>query len=102
MFNPSKKDREEIEKNIKKVSKILMEKLAEFGVDAEVINVNIGPIITQYEIKPAPGVKVNKFHTLADDLALAIKATSIRIQAPIPVVVWLELKFQILNEILFI
>ncbi len=80
----SKRDREEIEKNIKKVSRILMEKLAEFGVDAEVINVNIGPIITQYEIKPAPGVKVSKFHALADDLALAIKATSIRIQAPIP------------------
>ena len=80
----SKRDREEIEKNIKRISRILMEKLAEFGVDAEVINVNIGPIITQYEIKPAPGVKVSKFHTLADDLALAIKATSIRIQAPIP------------------
>ena len=80
----SKRDREEIEKNIKRVSRILMEKLAEFGVDAEVINVNIGPIITQYEIKPAPGVKVSKFHALADDLALAIKATSIRIQAPIP------------------
>jgi DNA segregation ATPase FtsK/SpoIIIE, S-DNA-T family len=80
----SKRDREEIEKNIKRVSRILMEKLAEFGVDAEVINVNIGPIITQYEIKPAPGVKVSKFHALSDDLALAIKATSIRIQAPIP------------------
>lgn len=82
--HPSRKDRVEIEKNIKKTSQILIEKLAEFGVEAEVVNVNIGPIITQYEIKPAPGVKVNKFHALADDLALAIKATSIRIQAPIP------------------
>ena len=81
---PSKRDREEIEENIKQVSKILVQKLAEFGVEAEVKNVNIGPIITQYEIKPAPGVKVNKFHALADDLALAIKATSIRVQAPIP------------------
>jgi len=79
-----KRDREEIEENIKIVSKILERKLAEFNVDAEVINVNIGPIITQYEIKPAPGVKVSKFHTLADDLALAIKAKSIRVQAPIP------------------
>ena len=79
-----KRDREEIEENIKKVSKILVQKLAEFNVDAEVINVNIGPIITQYEIKPAPGVKVSKFHALADDLALAIKAKSIRVQAPIP------------------
>ena len=81
---PTKRDREEIEKNIKLTSRILIEKLAEFGVEAEVINVNIGPIITQYEIKPAPGVKVSKFHALSDDLALAIKATSIRIQAPIP------------------
>ena len=79
-----KRDREEIEENIKKVSKILVQKLAEFNVDAEVINVNIGPIITQYEIKPAPGVKVSKFHALADDLGLAIKAKSIRVQAPIP------------------
>jgi DNA segregation ATPase FtsK/SpoIIIE, S-DNA-T family len=80
----SKKDMENIRDNIKRVSTILIGKLLEFGVEAEVVNVNIGPIITQYEIKPAPGVKVNKFNTLADDLALAIKATSIRVQAPIP------------------
>ncbi|MBN2460088.1 MAG: cell division protein FtsK [Candidatus Cloacimonetes bacterium] len=80
----SRRDREEIEKNIKHVSKILEKKLAEFGVDAEVMNVNIGPIITQYEIKPAPGIKVSRFQNLADDLTLAIKATSIRVQAPIP------------------
>ncbi|MCD4817825.1 MAG: cell division protein FtsK [Candidatus Cloacimonetes bacterium] len=83
-FKPSLKDREEIEANIKIVSKVLEEKLAEFGVEAEVINVNIGPIITQYEIKPASGIKVSRFHALADDLSLAIKATSIRVQAPIP------------------
>ena len=81
---PSKEDREEIQRNINNISGILIDKLAEFGVNAEVKNVNIGPIITQYEIEPAPGVKVNKFHALADDLALAIKAKSIRIQAPIP------------------
>jgi S-DNA-T family DNA segregation ATPase FtsK/SpoIIIE len=80
----TKRDRENIEANIREVSKILIQKLAEFNVDAEVMNVNIGPIITQYEIKPAAGIKVNKFHALADDLALAIKATSIRVQAPIP------------------
>ncbi|MDA3812682.1 MAG: DNA translocase FtsK [Candidatus Cloacimonetes bacterium] len=80
----SKEDRDEMQKSINNISNILMDKLAEFGVKAEVKNVNIGPIITQYEIEPAPGVKVNKFHALADDLALAIKAQSIRIQAPIP------------------
>jgi len=80
----SRRDREEIENQIKATSKILMEKLAEFGIEAEVTNVNIGPIITQYELRPAPGVKVSKFTSLADDLALAIKAKSIRVQAPIP------------------
>lgn len=80
----SRKDRDEIENQIKNTSKILMEKLAEFGIEAEVINVNIGPIITQYELRPAPGVKVSRFTSLADDLALAIKAKSIRVQAPIP------------------
>ncbi|MCF7857896.1 MAG: DNA translocase FtsK 4TM domain-containing protein [Candidatus Cloacimonetes bacterium] len=80
----TKADREEIQQNINRISTILIDKLAEFGVNAEVKHVNIGPIITQYEIEPAPGVKVNKFHALADDLALAIKAKSIRIQAPIP------------------
>jgi S-DNA-T family DNA segregation ATPase FtsK/SpoIIIE len=77
-------DKNEIEANIKRTSIILKEKLAEFGIEAEVVNVNIGPIITQYELKPAPGVKVNKFTSYADDLGLALKATSIRIQAPIP------------------
>ena len=77
-------DKNEIEDNIKRTSNILKEKLGEFGIEAEVVNVNIGPIITQYELKPAPGVKVAKFTSYADDLGLALKATSIRIQAPIP------------------
>ncbi|PKN80847.1 MAG: cell division protein FtsK [Candidatus Cloacimonetes bacterium HGW-Cloacimonetes-1] len=80
----SDKERKDIEAQILVTSKILKDKLAEFGIEAEVINVNIGPIITQYELKPAAGVKVSKFPALADDLALAIKAKSIRVQAPIP------------------
>ncbi|MDD3103955.1 MAG: DNA translocase FtsK, partial [Candidatus Cloacimonetes bacterium] len=80
----SEKDRKEIETQILSTSSILKNKLAEFGIEAEVRNVNIGPIITQYELEPAKGVKVSKFASLADDLALAIKAKSIRIQAPIP------------------
>ncbi|MDI3503294.1 MAG: segregation ATPase FtsK/SpoIIIE, family [Candidatus Cloacimonadota bacterium] len=80
----SDKDRKEIETQILNTSAILKNKLAEFGIEAEVRNVNIGPIITQYELEPAKGVKVSKFASLADDLALAIKAKSIRVQAPIP------------------
>ncbi len=78
------RDREEMEAIITNTSRILVEKLAQFGVEAEVVNVNIGPIITQYELKPAPNVKVSRFLALADDLALAIKSKSIRVQAPIP------------------
>ncbi|MFO7895724.1 MAG: DNA translocase FtsK [Candidatus Cloacimonadales bacterium] len=80
----SKRDISQTKEEIQRVSGILQDKLAEFGVDAEVKNVNIGPVITQYEIEPAAGVKVSKFNSLADDLALAIKAKSIRVQAPIP------------------
>jgi len=80
----SDRDRKEIETQILSTSGILKNKLGEFGIEAEVRNVNIGPIITQYELEPAKGVKVNRFTSLADDLALAIKAKSIRVQAPIP------------------
>ncbi len=77
-------NRQQLKDEIAQTSNTLKEKLLEFGVEAHVINVNIGPIITQYEVKPAPGVKVSRFSALADDLALAIKAKNIRIQAPIP------------------
>ncbi len=80
----SKRDISQTKEEIEHISEILQDKLAEFGVDAIVKNVNIGPVITQYEIEPAAGVKVSKFNSLADDLALAIKAKSIRVQAPIP------------------
>ncbi len=80
----SDRDRKEIESQILGTSSVLKNKLLEFGIEAEVRNVNIGPIITQYELEPAKGVKVNRFTSLADDLALAIKAKSIRVQAPIP------------------
>ncbi|MCB5228499.1 MAG: DNA translocase FtsK [Candidatus Cloacimonetes bacterium] len=80
----SERDRKDIESQIHATSEVLTDKLSEFGIEAEVRHVNIGPIITQYELEPAKGVKVNRFTSLADDLALAIKARSIRVQAPIP------------------
>ncbi|HXG53587.1 MAG TPA: DNA translocase FtsK 4TM domain-containing protein [candidate division Zixibacteria bacterium] len=63
---------------------ILQRKLADFGVDGEVVAVRPGPVITMYEFKPAPGVKVRRIVTLADDLAMALRAVSVRILAPIP------------------
>jgi S-DNA-T family DNA segregation ATPase FtsK/SpoIIIE len=65
-------------------SRILEKKLADFGVEGQVTEVSPGPVITMYEFKPAPGVKISKIVGLADDLALALKAASIRIVAPIP------------------
>jgi len=65
-------------------SGILEEKLADFGVQGSVKEVLPGPVITRYEFAPAPGVKINKIVNLADDLALALKALSVRIIAPIP------------------
>ncbi|MDQ5988630.1 MAG: DNA translocase FtsK [Syntrophus sp. SKADARSKE-3] len=65
-------------------SRILEKKLSDFGVEAKVIEVKPGPVITMYEMEPAPGVKINKITNLTDDLALALRAPSIRIVAPIP------------------
>jgi S-DNA-T family DNA segregation ATPase FtsK/SpoIIIE len=65
-------------------SLILQKKLADFGVEGEVMAVRPGPVITMYEFKPASGVKVRRIVTLADDLAMALRAVSVRILAPIP------------------
>ncbi len=65
-------------------SRILEKKLSDFGVEAKVVEVRPGPVITMYELEPAPGVKINRITNLSDDLALALKASSIRILAPIP------------------
>ncbi|WP_018658866.1 FtsK/SpoIIIE family DNA translocase [Allofustis seminis] len=69
-----------IEKNIK----ILEKTFASFGVDAKVVKANLGPAVTKYEIQPATGVKVSRIVNLTDDLALALAAEDIRMEAPIP------------------
>ncbi|MCP4004017.1 MAG: DNA translocase FtsK [bacterium] len=73
-------DREFLIKN----SQILEKKLLDFSVKGRVVKVHPGPVITMYEFEPAPGVKVSRIVNLADDLALALRAMSIRIVAPIP------------------
>lgn len=65
-------------------ARILHETLKSFNINATVEKVVLGPTVTQYEIKPAVGVKVSKIQNLADDLALALAAKSLRIEAPIP------------------
>ncbi len=65
-------------------AEVLQNALEEFGVEAKVTGVQQGPVVTCYEILPAPGVRVERIKTLADNLALKMHAESIRIQAPIP------------------
>jgi S-DNA-T family DNA segregation ATPase FtsK/SpoIIIE len=63
---------------------VLEDTLASFGVGAKVVHIERGPSITRYELKPERGVKIARIASLADDLALALAATSVRIEAPIP------------------
>ena len=65
-------------------SRLLEETLGRFGIEVKVVEVEQGPVITRYELLPAPGVKVNSITSLQDDLALALKARSIRLIVPIP------------------
>jgi len=65
-------------------SKQLEKVLLDFGVKAKVIRVTRGPVITRYELAPAPGVKISKIVNLADDIALGLAARDVRIEAPIP------------------
>jgi S-DNA-T family DNA segregation ATPase FtsK/SpoIIIE len=65
-------------------AKVLVETLREFGIEASVANIDRGPTVTRYELTPAPGVKITKIVSLADDLALVLKAASCHVVAPIP------------------
>jgi len=65
-------------------SKKLEQALSEFGIEAKVTSVQKGPVITSYEVEPGVGVKVQSIVSLSDDIALALRAPSIRIVAPIP------------------
>jgi DNA segregation ATPase FtsK/SpoIIIE-like protein len=72
------------EEELMERARFLEQKLREFGVEGEVVQVSPGPVITMYEFAPAAGVKVNKIANLQDDLALVMRALSVRIVAPVP------------------
>ncbi len=85
IFQPAPKDGRKFDRDsLIMNSRILEKKLGDFGVNGRVLTVHPGPVITMYEFEPAPGVKVNRITNLSDDLALALRAMSIRIIAPIP------------------
>ena len=73
-------DEEEIDQKISN----LLDKLRKFKIDGDVVRTYTGPIVTTFEFRPAPHIKVSKILTLQDDLAMALRAQTIRIQAPIP------------------
>ncbi len=81
---PPMEDSEQLKEEILVSSAILERKLADFGVEGKVVQVLPGPVITLYEFEPAPGVKVSRILSLTDDLALAMRALSLRILAPVP------------------
>ncbi len=72
------------EEEIERQGQVLIDTLATFRVEGKIVGRTTGPVVTQYEVAPAPGVKVGRIAALADDLALAMRAQSIRIVAPIP------------------
>ena len=73
-----------IKEDLESSARILEETLEDFGISAKVTDIERGPVITRYELEPAPGVKLNRIVVLSDDIALAMKAQSVRIIAPIP------------------
>ncbi len=82
--SPPPMEERKIKDDLEKNSRILEETLSDFGIDVRVAQVEQGPIITRYELEPAPGVKITRIVSLSDDISLAMKASSVRVVAPIP------------------
>lgn len=82
---------------------LLEDTFASFGIEAKVVNVSQGPVVTRYELQPAPGIKVSRITALADDLALALAAENVRIEAPVPgkAVVGIEVPNKSTEAVLF-
>lgn len=80
-----RKERAAIEKDFYlQTAEKLTHKLRDFGIEGEVVEIRPGPVVTMYEFKPAPGVKISRIASLSDDLAMAMEAMRVRIVAPIP------------------
>lgn len=79
-----KEEQEKNEKELKEEAEVLLNKLKEFDITGNIVSYITGPVITRFEFQPAPGIKIQRIESLADDLALSLKAERIRILAPIP------------------
>ena len=82
--SPPPLEARQIKEDLTNNARVLEETLDDFGISVKITDIERGPIITRYELEPAPGVKINRIVTLGDDIALAMKAQSVRIVAPIP------------------
>lgn len=79
-----KKSTKDISGELKENAKMLIDTLHSFNVDATITDISRGPTVTRYELKPAAGIRISKITGLADDIALNLAATHVRIEAPIP------------------
>jgi S-DNA-T family DNA segregation ATPase FtsK/SpoIIIE len=82
--SPPPLEARQIKEDLEANARILEETLEDFAISVKVTDIERGPVITRYELEPAPGVKLNRIVALSDDIALAMKAQSVRILAPIP------------------
>ncbi|MCX5666321.1 MAG: DNA translocase FtsK [Candidatus Omnitrophica bacterium] len=82
--SPPPLEQRKIDDDFEANTKILEETLADFDIEAKVVAFNKGPVITRYELEPVAGVKIHRITSLSDNIALAMKAQSVRIVAPIP------------------
>ena len=82
--SPPPLEARQIKEDLEANARILEDTLEDFGISAKVTDIERGPVITRYELEPAPGVKLNRIVALSDDVALSMKAQSVRIIAPIP------------------
>ena len=81
---PSRKSAGDVENELKTNAQLLVDTLASFGVQTKIIDISRGPSVTRYELQPLAGVKISKITNLADDIALNLAASGVRIEAPIP------------------
>jgi len=81
---PPPRDEARNRRHLHGLGQVLIEKLATFKIEGEIVGTTSGPVVTQFEVSPAPGIKVARIANLEADLALALKAPSVRIVAPIP------------------
>ncbi|MGM0599138.1 MAG: DNA translocase FtsK [Candidatus Rifleibacteriota bacterium] len=81
---PPPRDNQQSQSDLSQRSSLLLKTLEEFGIKASVTAIVEGPAVSRFELKPAPGIKVSRITSLADDIALALAAQAIRIEAPIP------------------